>query len=265
MVMQEQPEGIAEGVSQDIQVEPVDEITQEQQNIDAELDNVEPPGPEFVPREQFDKLIQRMEQQSRHISGLESRIDRSANELREENQRRAAQQAVAIRKQTQEELLESFDDPTIQEKMRAYFSIENQEAEAQIQARLQANQPAQETSQDSGDLQEQWDQIFQTVQDYGVDPRDKRVDYEALVDPVLTQQDRRKRFLQSLRTITRAEAQQEPQQAQQRQTQTPPVAAAPASSTGFRNADEVRDAYVSDKISKESYIDQMAKFGQPVR
>ena len=112
--------------------------------------------------------------------------------------------------------------------------------------------------------QDQWNQIFQAVQDFGVDPADKRVNYAGLVDQSMTDEERRRAFFQSLRTITTAEAKQAPQQTQQRQ-QTPPVAAAPASSTGFRNADEVRDAYVSDKISKESYIDQMAKFGQPVR
>ena len=49
MVMQEQPEGVEQGIRPDIQVEPVDEITQEQQSIDAELDNIEPPSPEYVP------------------------------------------------------------------------------------------------------------------------------------------------------------------------------------------------------------------------
>ena len=262
MVMQEQPEGVEEGIRPDIQGEPVDEITQEQQNIDAELDNIEPPGPEFVPRDQFDQLLQRMEQQSRHISGLESRIDRSANELREEQERRAAQQDLAHRKQLQEEVLDSFDDPTVQEKMRAYFSLENQQAEAQLQARLQ--QPSAPMQNQQDDAQQQWSQIFRSVEDFGVDPTDNRVDYAALVDQSLPDDERRKRFFQSLRTITMAEAKQAPQQTQQRQ-QTPPVAAAPASSTGFRNADEVRDAYVSDKISKDTYIDQMAKFGQPVR
>ena len=243
---------------------PVDEITQEQQNIDAELDNVEPPGPEFVPRDQFDQLLQRMEQQSRHISGLESRIDRSANELREENQRRAAQQAIAIRKQTQEELLESFDDPTIQEKMRAYFSLDNQKAEAELQAYLQQSQAASQQSTPEADNQERWGQIFRAVQHFGINPSDERVNYAALVDQSMTEDQRQEAFLRSLRTIATAEAKQAPQQTQQRQ-QTPPVAAAPASSTGFRNADEVRDAYVSDRISKDTYIDQMAKFGQPVR
>jgi len=256
MVMQEQPEGVEQGIRPDIQVEPVDEITQEQQSIDAELDNIEPPSPEYVPREQFDQLLRKLDQQGRHISGLESRIDRSANEIREENQRRAAQQEIALRKQTQEELLESFDDPTIQEKMRAYFSLDNQKAEADLQVRLQQSQAELEPQNPQGSSQDQWNQIFQAVQDFGVDPADKRVNYAALVDQSMTDEERRRAFFQSLRTITTAEAKQAPQQTQQRQAQTPPVAAAPASSTGFRNADEVRDAYVSDKISKDTYIDQ---------
>jgi hypothetical protein len=190
MVMQEQPEGVEEGIRPDIQVEPVDEITQEQQSIDAELDNVEPPSPEYVPRDQFDQLLRKLDQQGRHISGLESRIDKSANEIREENQRRAAQQEIALRKQTQEELLESFDDPTIQEKMRAYFSLDNQKAEAELQAYLQQSQAASQQSTPEADNQERWGQIFRAVQHFGINPSDERVNYAALVDQSMTEDQR---------------------------------------------------------------------------
>ncbi|KKK47607.1 hypothetical protein LCGC14_3153480, partial [marine sediment metagenome] len=111
---------------------------------------------------------------------------------------------------------------------------------------------------------DEWDRVRAIAQGMGVDPQDKRIDYAAFTDPNVPDDERRTRFLGSLRTIiAAAPATPAATVTQPTQTGNPPVETAAASrSNGYRNVDGVRDAYMADRIDLPEYTRLLVNYGE---
>lgn len=239
-----------------------DEIDAQQEAMDVEQ-GAEGTEPQFVPLSQFQEMQQKLErvlatqeQQGRHNQGLESRIDKGINQATRQAAEAAAMAAKLEREQTVTSLLSKVEDPDQREIFQQILAI-SAPPESAVPT---AVEPAQPTPAQ----QNQWDGIFHMVRSLGVDPNDNRLDYQVLVDTTLPEQTRQDRFFASIRTAqTPTDPTPPAQQAPPRTGQTPPRSPG-ATGTGYRTADDVRGAYIEERIDKDEYRKRMAVFGESV-
>ena len=227
--------------------------------------------PQFVTREQFDQMMTNHQQvinenqsMKNHLSGLESRIDKQANAYRMEMQNQAE---AAARKQAvdlQNRILENFDDPDQRVLWQQYF-----EAQTNIAAPVQqvVEQPVQQ--QVESQQTDKWAEVQQFVVNYGVDPTDSRIDYSVLIDQTITDSDRQKKFLANLKsvlreTITSPIAEQPGLPVQQQSANSTPQRSVGPAGTGYRNSEDLMDAFITGKVDATKYRELAPKFGIPL-
>lgn len=255
MVMQE-------GESQEIVGQDILDL--DQQVLDQGMTE-EVAEPQFVTREQFDQMMTNHQQvinenqsMKNHLSGLESRIDKQANAYRMEMQNQAE---AAARKQAadlQSRILENFDDPDQRVLWQQYFDTQNSVPAAPVAYQEPTYQPAQPQQVD------QWAEVQSFVSQMGIDPADKRIDYTILVNQNITAQERQKQFLANLGSVASSSAvAATTPPVVQAQAQTPQRSVGPAG-TGYRNSEDLMDAFITGKVDATKYRELAPKFGIPL-
>ena len=200
---------------------------------------------------------QMIENQTRQVAGLQSKVDRGLNGMREQYEQGAVQQRQQAMQQYAQQVPEEY---------RAGFEyLMNENAQLQ-QQRMQSQtaQPEAETQNASSE----WEQIYAIARSMGVDPQTPGIDYQAFTDPGLDEGQRRDRFFTSLRTVMASPTPQattpEPTQTQQPEVQNPPQAGTPANgvATNLRSIEQIERAYIEDKLSFDDYKKRLSEAGQ---
>ena len=198
-----------------------------------------------------------IENQNRQVAGLQSKVDRGLNGMREQYQQGAMQQRQQAMQQYAQQVPEEY---------RAGFEyLMNENAQLQQQqVQSQTAEPQAETQ----DASSEWEQIYAIARSMGVDPQTPGIDYQAFTDPGLSEGQRRDRFFSSLRTVMASPTPQattpEPTQTEQPQVQSPPQAGTPANgvSNNMRTVEQIERAYIEDKLSFEDYKKRLSEAGQ---
>ena len=198
-----------------------------------------------------------IENQNRQVAGLQSKVDRGLNGMREQYQQGSMQQRYQAMQQYAQQVPEEY---------RAGFEyLMNENAQLQQQqVQSQTAEPQAETQ----DASSEWEQIYAIARSMGVDPQTPGIDYQAFTDPGLSEGQRRDRFFSSLRTVMASPTPQattpEPTQTEQPQVQSPPQAGTPANgvSNNMRTVEQIERAYIEDKLSFEDYKKRLSEAGQ---
>ena len=258
----------AEG-SEELQVDPVTApLDIDQASLDAAQAG-EPAPPQFVTVEKFEQMMGAITRLQNHTSGLESRIDKGITGLGANLQELTAAAAKKELERREQELLSSIEDPDERARMETMLELQTlRNPQQPIQQVLE--QPAAQTLQQTE--AEQWAQVRQFVVNSGVHPDNPAVNYNVLVDPSKTADQRQAAFMQSLVAAGNPTGQQPPiangsQQAPAQQAQSPQRPAGPVGNTGYRNVNDVYDAWISGRIpttdeGKAEYRRELAKFGE---
>ena len=231
----------------------------------------EAPAPQYVTLEQFDQMMSNhqkvtVENQSmrNHISGLESRIDKQANAFRVEMQNQADATERKQAQDLQNRILENFDDPDQRVLWQQYFETQNSTPAAtqSFVAQEPVYQPAQQ--QRGGE----WAEVQKFISDMGLDPADKRIDYTILVNENITAAERQEQFLANVGAVASSgsvspNAAQVSPSSTQVPAQTPQRSAGPTG-TGFRNTEDLMDAFINGKVDANKYRELAPKFGIPL-
>jgi hypothetical protein len=256
MVMQE-------GESQEIVGQDILDL--DQQVLDQGLTE-EVAEPQYVTREQFDEMMTNHRQvvnenqsMKNHLSGLESRIDKQANAYRADMQSQAEAAARKQAAELQARILDNFDDPDQRVLWQQYFDTQNT-ASAPI-APSAYQEPVSEPAPQQGN--DQWADVRRFVINMDIDPADTRIDYTILVNKNITAEERQEQFLKNLSSIQRAPSGAAAQPVAQAQAQTPQRSVGP-SGNGFRNSEDLMDAFITGKVDATKYRELAPKFGIPL-
>ena len=256
MVMQE-------GESQEIVGQDILDL--DQQVLDQGLTE-EVAEPQYVTREQFDEMMTNHRQvvnenqsMKNHLSGLESRIDKQANAYRADMQSQAEAAARKQAAELQARILDNFDDPDQRVLWQQYFDTQNSVPTAPTAVAYQ--EPVQQ--QPSQQQSDQWAQVQKFVKNMEIDPADTRIDYTVLVNMNITAEERQEQFLKNLSSIQRAPSGAAVQPVAQAQAQTPQRSVGP-SGNGFRNSEDLMDAFITGKVDATKYRELAPKFGIPL-
>ena len=138
------------------------------------------------------------------------------------------------------------------------------------QQQAQAPQPTPtETAQPQQASTDEWlVRVMEQVRDFGIDPADPRLNWQALLAG--DEQGFRRNLGELSRSGPASAGAKQPQQAQQRQEQRtqnnsenpPPIRGGGAS--GYRNIDDIRSAYIEDKIDLATAQKIASSIGQKI-
>lgn len=230
----------------------------------AQLDSVQEETPQADPvTEELQQLRKLVENQNSQIAGLQSKQDRALNRIRmDERDKQRQQQDMQM-----QQFLQTLPEDQRQAVASMYsanraYDQENEQLREQIGMNPQVGQDPQPSQENS-----QWEQVYAMARGLGVDPNHPNIDYDAFTELNLTDDQRRDRFLNSIRGIlgaTNQASQPETTQETTSQIQSPPTSGTPASgaSSNMRSLDQVQSAYIEGKLSKQEYQDQLNRFGQ---
>lgn len=250
-------------VEQNNQAEEIDPITQAQQEVDQEQAGSE--QGQYLTNDQVQQLLSEQSRvYERQIAGLTSKIDTGLN---------------AIRRDTTASMQQELANLNAQQGMQNWLSGLDEDQRALVQPLVTRQQQLEEqlqgqTPQSSGEQgqsaspETNWETVYTVVRQLGLDPRTKGIDYDVLTSPGLSNEQRQEQFLTSIRTTLISQAtQQKPQtdgavQQQAPATQSPPTDGPPRTSATYRNIDDVRDAFISDKINQEEAMRLAGSMGQ---
>ena len=250
------------GESQEQQ--PQDVLDQDQQSLDVEQGIAE--EPQFVTKEAYQQMQQaydaKLAQQGRHLSGLESRIDTQTNAMAKQLGDMAANSARAEIERREQELLARIEDPDERARMQTMLELQSlRNPQPVVEQPMQVApqpQPRQATPED-------WAQVQTFVQSFGVNPNDSRIQYSILTDATLTDTQRQQQFLANIGSVAANAAPAVPQgQPPQAATTSTPTRASGPVGTGYRNIDDVYDAFNSDQIDRDAFKTAASKFGVTV-
>ena len=242
----------------------LDPISEDQQQLDEQQGQV--PTPQVATVDDIAALHNMMNRQSQQVNGLQGRVESGLTSV-------SQRQEQAIKR--------GFDDLKQQmygQNLMSQVPEEHREWVAPIMETLQrqSHPPLDEPIETApvSNPESDWQQVFDLVYKSGVDPRDPRIlkAYPLLASGQPSDQGR---FMASLTQIVREDAvnsaskanqgqAQAPRQVQTQQTVNPPIEPSPASSRGLNNADDLRDAFIQDKINFGEYQKRMVALGESV-
>jgi hypothetical protein len=119
----------------------------------------------------------------------------------------------------------------------------------------------------------QWQQVYNIVRNFGLDPQDQGIQYAILSDPNMTPQQRQDAFLQNLGTVVRGGggSGQQPQQSGQSQPSpvqqngvNPPIEQGGRAAGALRTPDGLRDAFVEGELTTQEYRERMSALGKSI-
>ena len=244
------------------------EIDLDQAQLDTTQEGLQPQVEESTTEElrALKEMVERqnvmIENQSKQVAGLHSKVDRGLNGIRRDS-------VEAVRKQ-QEYALQQYLEQVPEEHRAAFQQMAQQNMELQQKVNQTQNEtPVQEQAQ-SPNASSEWEQIYAIPKSMGLDPQSEGIDYDAFREPGLTDQQRRDRFFTSIRTVmsgnnqTQAPLATAPQNQSQPEVQNPPTGGTPAGgvSGNMRSVADLERAYISDGISFDDYKKRLAELGQ---
>lgn len=227
--------------------------------------------PKYITVQEMQQMMDRQanllrQQVMAQVSGLASKIDTGLNAVRRDTKSWAEQQVGDLRSELgRQAWLTSLDED--QRKMAEPLLKEIDRArqghsEAPTSAERQA--PGAENAQlDEQAAAQAWEQVYGIVEAMGLQRDTPGIDYAALTDSALDDTARRVRFLGSLRqALVKTPAPSAPAKTTTAGTVNPPVEPVPRGTAGYRNTDQVMDAYLAGQISIEQAKQHFAAHGQ---
>ena len=250
-------------VEQNNQAEEIDPITQAQQEVDQEQAGAE--QGQYLTNDQVQQLLSEQSRvYERQIAGLTSKIDTGLNAIRRDTTASMQQQLANLNaQQGMQNWLSGLDED--QRALVQPLITRQQQLEEQLLGQTQ--QPA-GVQEQTASPEEGGDTVYKVVRQLGLDPRTKGIDYDALTAQGLSSEEREAQFLSSISKLIQTQAtQQKPQtdgavQQQAPATQSPPTDGPPRTSATYRNIDDVRDAFISDKINQDEAMRLAGSMGQ---
>lgn len=240
------------------------DITSALDQDQAQLDAVqEAPQSQTDTNPVTEELRAMREDFSRQVAGLQSKVDLGLNAIRRDTETQVRQQQEQAAQQYIESMPEEYR-PGVEQMLQANkaFHEENQKLRDQVGGGEQPpKQPELQTSNG-------WQQVYDIATSLGVDPKTPGIDYSAFTDPGLSESQRRDRYFASLKPLMGATNQAPATQAQEQPApngvQSPPTAGTPSNgaSSNLRTKEQVYDAYLDDKLTKEEYRTELNKLGQ---
>lgn len=247
------------------------ESVEEQQVVEGVAARIATDGAEGMPPEQAEVapltmadvqtlLSQQQRQFSRDISGLASKVDTGLNSIRRDTRTWAEQQIGDLRTQIgRQSYLEGLDE----DQQRLVKPL-LQEMDAMRQQRSQEEAPAVvEQSPQQNDVH-LWDAICRVAAEHKVNPYDESL-YGGM-NRGLSVEENLWQFRSNISSRQpAATATTTPAAPQRPATATPPVEPGAANrSVGYRNAEDLRDAYMADRIPLSEYRIKMQALGETV-
>ena len=250
-----------------------DEVTQDQQSLDQEQGE-NAATPQYVTSEQYQAMqneIAQVKQQNQKLEsesrGLQGLVDNGLNAIRRDTQKWAEDQFTGIRSEMgRQQYLDNLDE----EQKEVVAPLLNELDELRKQQRVEPQAAVQQQQVQSGQANQQWEQVYQFVESMGVNRNDPNLRYSAL-DPTnsLNPEQRSAQFAESIGNAIRAKGgtppkQPSPQQPQV-QTQKPTTVSPPVdqpsgkAAPSYKNLDDVRSAYIEGKIEKAEYQSMVQK------
>ena len=247
-----------------------DEVTQDQQSLDAEQGE-NTATPQYVTADQLAAMKQELQQLRSENRGLQGQNDKGLNAIRRDMEKNvqtlAQQQFESYRNEMEKKAYLDGLDEEQREIVSPLYDKINQLEQQQVQ-QVQPQVNGQQEQGQSTQVQQQWEQVYQVVESMGVDRNDPNLRYSALDQTnSLTPEERSQQFFQSIRTAIKAEGGTPPQQpsSQQRQTQKPSTVSPPVEQPSgkaaptYKNLDDVRSAYIEGKMEKAEYQSMVQK------
>lgn len=246
-----------------------DPVTQEQENLNGQ--QAGEATPQYATLEQVRKLMEEEIPKAINprISGLQSHQDKALNAVVLRQNQRLQQELDELKRNAGRAWVR--DLPEEQQAVVRKVLEEVDAAKGQRQEAAEVEEPRASAPQ-ADQASAQWEQVYGIVSGMGIDPKDPRMQagYDILQDAGLTAQERQSRFLTVARGVIREDAVKEaqkpapsPAKGEERRPAAPPVEGGQGRPVSFRNVDELRDAYLSDKITKKQYQEGLVRFGQP--
>jgi len=207
----------------------------------------------------------------KELNATRSHADRAVNAVRRdyetELQRRDSE---ASQSQLQQERIAYWNslDPEDQQKMGPIMAQLERLEQAQVQQAPQEEPQTENVPQSNED----WQNVYNIVRQFGVDPQNDGIRYAVLSDPSMTPEKRRDAFLQNLGEVARGGvgSGQQPQQSGQQPPPVqqngvnPPIEQGGQATGTLRTPDDVRDAFITGAISTDQYRERMNALGQPI-
>jgi hypothetical protein len=242
------------------------EITSALDSDQAQLDAVQeapgsPPAPADPLTEEFRALREEVVGYNRQVAGLQSKVDRGLNAIRDDTEKAQRQQQDLAIQRYLEQVPEEHR-PAFQAMAQRTRQLEDHIGQMQYQGPPQEQQAATQSSE--------WEQIYAIPRSMGIDPQTPGIDYEAFTEPGLTEEQRRDRFFVSIKGVmaggnsnpsTQTAA---PQNPPREEVQSPPSGGTPAGgvSGSLRSIEQIENAYIENKLSFDEYKKRLAEAGQ---
>ena len=253
-------------------------IAEVQREMDSEQGLEQQPASATLTADQVQQMI---EAQSRslqsQISGLQGYMSKGLNSIREDTQSWAKQEIGDLRSAMgQEQWLASLDDDQrnlVQPLLAELTKTRQMVQDRAVQQPAQAEQPVPDAmpQPQQQNVAEEWERIYVFVESMGLGRNDPNVNYNSLTDQSVPAPQRETNFIASVRSAMQQQiggASPEPpgQNRQRQRTDSPPVESGPAGgATAMNSVDDVRSAYIENKISQEEYRSRLAALGEPVQ
>lgn len=220
-------------------------LDKDQESLGTELEN-NPQNEISELKAKVDDLSTRNERYENQISGLQSKIDKGLNSIRQQEKQKAESNL--------QKLKEDFEN--LDESYKPYAKTAIQAEETRLQREFAEDSVAQDSPVSTAEQERK-----EIVRDMGVDPNTPGIDYSILDNGNLSLSDRRQKFFASV-IDARSKVQAPTAPVETKPAENPPVDGTPAKSTGIpKNLTELHQNYASGRMPKEEYLAQKQRMG----
>jgi len=234
-------------------------LDQDQAQLDAVQENPGSQTDSSSTTDEIRALRTLIENQNRQVAGLQSKIDTGLNGIRRDSE-------TTVRKQQEQQAYSYMQ--SLPEEQQAAFGQMLQANQAYYQQNTELKDQINGKQEVPPGVSNEWEEVYAIPRSLGIDPQAQGIDYAAFTEPGLNESQRRDRFFASLKPLmgatNQAPATQTPQQPASNGVQSPPTGGTPSNgaSSNLRTKEQVYDAYLDDKLTKEEYRTELNKLGQ---
>lgn len=236
-------------------------VDEAQQELDGQQGI--PAAPVYATAEDVQRIIsQQLGAFQTQVSSLASKVDRAANAVRRDVEASTAQRLQQLEQEFRErQVMDAIPEELREQLGPALKQVLRQNTPQPLQAQVQ--EPVVQPTQ----VQEALTGQMQIITALGGNPQDPSINYAAFMQGDTTT------FIASVRahlqntfqkTAPAAPAPPPARTAAPAQRNPPVEAPSGGTRTDLSTVDAVRDAYLTDKLTKEQYMERMAQLGQPV-
>jgi hypothetical protein len=244
-----------------VTTEHANEVDQAQEQLDGEREQAAPSEPQYVTVDQFQEMrqmMQRMEQSFRSSQGI---VSKGLDAVRRDFDQKLDQRLTGLSDQQQQQAMEREIEnlPEEQREMARWVAKQTQASQQVVRQMVStvatpttSQTAAPETAADQQNLQILYE-AQGVARKFGVNPQDTAINYAALFDTSLEQDERESRFYQSLRAVgtTAPAAPISPLQHMAPPTANPPSERPAVRQTQAQTEDDVLNLYISGQINAD--------------